>query len=259
MKKTFLTRRNALISSARIPWGTLALFCAVIALLVRLLAPNFFWRAFAPAYRAADFLAERSHSFISSFENTAALSAKNAQLTGENAALANENQALIQKISALAMLKSPTTDIIAGVVARPPESPYDTLVLAAGKNTGVALGMEAFGAGGVPLGTVSSVLADFSRVTLFSAPGVTTGGWVGNENMPLVLEGAGAGALRATAPRAANIAVGDKVFAPGPGALPIGKVARVDSSPSSPSVTLHIAPILNIFSISWVALRDTGL
>ena len=36
--------------------------------------------------------------------------------------------------------------ILAGVVARPPESPYDTLVLAAGKNAGVTLGMEVFGA-----------------------------------------------------------------------------------------------------------------
>ena len=57
--------------------------------------------------------------------------------------------------------------IIAGIVARPPASPYDTLVLSAGSEEGVTLGMEAFGAGGVPLGVVSSVLANFSRVTLF--------------------------------------------------------------------------------------------
>jgi len=216
-------------------------------------------------YRIADVFVAGSQTFIAGFENTAALSAKNVQLANENTALANENQALLQKEAALTALigssakqESSVSKILAGVVARPPESPYDTLVLAAGSHAGVALGMEAFGEGGVPLGAVSSVLADFSRVTLFSAPGVTTDGWVGNENIPLTLQGAGAGAMQAIVPRAANISVGDIVFVPGPGALPIGKVIRIDSDPSTSSVTLRIAPALNMFSITWIVLRDTG-
>jgi len=256
MKKTFLAKRNALLSSAGISGGVYALACAFAVLLLRLLAPNFFWHIATPIFKSADALTAKSHSFFNSFGDTAKLALKNEQLANENATLASENQALLQKVKDTSELPS---GILAGVVARPPESPYDTLILAAGKNAGVAVGMEAFGAGGVPLGVVSSVLADFSRVTLFSSPGTTIAGWVGRANLPLTIFGAGAGAMNATAARSAGIVVGDIVSGPGPGMLPIGTVVRVDSDPSSPSVTLRIQPARNLFSLSWVLLRDIGM
>lgn len=267
MKRTFLAKRNSILSSADTSWGVIALVCALIALIVRIFAPDFFWYAFTPVFRSADALATQSHLFLSSFGDTAALALRNEQLTNENAALANENQILSQKMTSIGALAytSGEKGIIAGVVARPPESPYDILVLAAGKNAGVTLGMEVFGLptgkagnGGVPLGVISSVLADFSRATLFSAPSMSTAGWVGHANLPLTISGAGAGAMNAMVARSAGIMVGDTVFAPGPGMLPIGVVIRIDSDPSSPSVTLRIQPALNLFSISWVLLRDTG-
>jgi hypothetical protein len=118
--------------------------------------------------------------------------------------------------------------------------------------------MEAFGEDGVPLGTVSSVLSSFSRVTLFSAPGTATDGWIGSAHLPITIFGAGAGAMNATMPRSANVAVGDIISIPGPGALAIGKVSRIDGDASSPSVTLRIVPNANLFSTVWVLLRDTG-
>ena len=262
MKKTFLTKRNALLSSADVSWGVLALAFVILVLGVRLLAPNFFWYVFTPVFRSADALSADSHLFFSGFKNTAELSLQNEKLLDENTTLTLENQALLQKEAELGDLAAggnTLSGIPAGVVARPPESPYDTLVLAEGTNAGIALGMEAFGAGGVPIGVVSSVLANFSRVTLFSSPGMRTSGWIGSADIPLIIIGSGAGAISASFARSANIAVGDVVFAPGPGMLPIGKVARIDSDPSSPSMTLHITPALNLFSISWVVVRNTGI
>lgn len=263
MKRIFLAKRNALLSSASASWGAFALAFAVLALLLRLLAPDLFLHTFAPVFRIAESVAAKNHSFLSSFSDAAALSAKNEQLMSQNAALASENQALLQKVFALAALGGAegaprAAEIIAGVVARPPQSPYDTLVLAAGAESGVTLGMEAFGAGGVPLGVVSAVTKDFSRVTLFSAPGRVTRGWVGEASVPIDIFGAGAGAMSASLARSANSAVGDRVFVPGPGQLPIGLVARIDSDPSAPGVTLRITPLFNLFSTTWVSLRDTG-
>ena len=261
MKRTFLAKRNALLSPANISWGTVALACALLALLFRLFAPNLFWQALAPAFRAGDRIASANNRFFAGFGDSATLAAKNEELLKQNDALANENAALLQKIGRLtALLDVPiaSSGILAGVVARPPESPYDTLVLAAGTNVGVALGQEALGEGGVPVGVVSAVSADFSRVTLFSAPGMVTHGWVG-ANTPLAIKGAGAGAMTASLSRAADIVVGDAVSAPGPGMLPIGSVVRIDSDPSSVGATLYIRPKINPFSISWVLLRDTGV
>ncbi len=258
MKKTFLVKRNALLSSANVSWGTFALAAAVLFLLLRLIAPNFFWYAFAPAFRMSDALAQTSHTFLNSFGDAATLALRNENLTNENAALTLQNEALLQKIDSISGLAGDAGGIMAGVVARPPQSPYDALVLAAGSKEGVTLGMEAFGEGAVPLGIVSSVLAHFSRITLFSAPGMSTSGWVGHGHLSLLVEGAGAGALNASVPRSAGIVVGDIVSVPGPGSLPIGTVTRVDSDPSSPSVILRILPSLNLFSVTWVIVRDTG-
>lgn len=265
MKRTFLARRNAFLSSANISWGSYALIIALFLFFMRFAAPDFFWKVFAPVFRSADSLAAGSHAFLSSFGDVAKLSLRNEILADENAALANENQALLQKTASLEALlgspapgKSTPSGILAGVVARPPEAPYDTLVLAQGSRAGIALGQEVFGAGNVPIGVISSVLDDFSRVTLFSSSGVSIAGWVGSANIPLTVTGVGAGSMSASLARSANIAVGDSVFGPGPGMLPIGTVTRIDESPSSPSITLRIMPALNLFSVSWVVVRDTG-
>lgn len=258
MKRTFSAKRNALLSSVRLSWGTYVLGAALFLLLVRSFAPDLFWSVFTPVFRASDSLAERSHVFLSSFGDAAALTLHNERLADENAALALENKALQEKIDGIAGLGSGAQGIAVGVVARPPVSPYDTLVLAGGSAEGVTSGMEAFGEGGVPLGIVSSVSEHFSRVTLFSAPGASVGGSVGRAHLPLMLTGKGAGVLAASASRSAAIAVGDVVFAPGPGWLPVGSVVRIDSDPSSPAVSLQIAPALNPFSLSFVLLRDTG-
>lgn len=265
MKKTFLVKRNALFSSTNISWGAYALLFSVLILLLRLVAPNFFWIAFTPVMRVSDAFANAGHSFFSSFEDRAKLSLQNEKLLEENNMLTNENQTLAQKIRGLSSLPR-DANVVAGVIARPPSSPYDTLVLAGGLNEGITLGMEAFvplagkaGAVGVPIGIVSDVLADVSRVTLFSAPGVTTNGWVGEKNVPIIIAGAGAGSLRTSVARSAGIGVGDTVSVPGPGHLAIGSVTRVDSDPNSPSVTLQIRPAFNLFMVGWVVLRDTGM
>jgi cell shape-determining protein MreC len=255
MKRTYLAKHKTFFSPGNFSWGVCALAFSILIFVLRFFAPNLFWKAFTPVFRASDSFAVKSHSFVSSFGNAEMLSAKNEQLTEENVALANENQMLLQKEGSVS---EDTPGISADVVARPPESPYDSLVLAAGSDIGVTLGMEAFDENGVPIGIVSSVLADFSRVTLFSAPGTTTNGWIGNANIPITIFGAGGGAMNAAMSRSADIAVGDTIFVSGPGELPIGRIVRIDGSASSPSVTLRIMPDANLFSTVWVSLRDTG-
>ena len=263
MKRTFLAKRNALLSSRSLSWGAFALIFSILALLVRLLAPNLFWQASAPLFRVADAFSTGTHVFLSGFSDTAQLAQTDEKLVNENITLAAENQTLTQKfleVSALLGTVPPKSGsgILAAVLARPPESPYDTLVLAAGEKEGVTAGMEAFGQGGVPLGVVSAVLVDFSRVTLFSAPGMVTSGWVGHGAVPISLLGTGGGSMSASVARAAGIVPGDTVFAPGPGMLPVGSISRVDGDSLSPAVTLRIVPAVNPFEVAWVELRATG-
>lgn len=264
MKKTFLVKRNALLSLTSFSWGLFALGCAIIALSVRLIAPNLFWHMTAPLFHIADSITTGSRILLSEFQQKATLVAENKRLVQERTVLTNENIALQKKMRSLEAFSGVSNrkrqeGIIADVVARPPTSPYDTLVLSAGEHSGVTLGQHAFGPGGVPIGTVTSVFDDFSRVTLYSSPGSTLQGWVGDANIPLTITGVGAGALQASIARSANINGGDTVFAPGPGMLPLGTVLRIDSDPSSPEVILHIMPLANIFTLGLVELRTVTL
>lgn len=268
MKKTFLTKRNALLIPGNFSWGSYALGLVLILLVLRMFAPNVFWQMMAPVFRAADAFGNQSHFFLSSFGDRAALTLENERLHSENAILRLENQTLTEKIASYTALlgSSPikSSSILADVLMRPPESPYDVLLLAAGTRGGVALGMGAFAAPvgesnvGVLVGFVSSATADFSRVTLFSSPGIQTAAWVGPTKIPLILTGSGGGVLSAALSRSAAVNVGDLVFGPGSGTTGLGTVSRIDSDPSSPSVVLRILPVTNPFSISTILLRDVG-
>ena len=259
MKKTYLTRRNAILSPANFSWGAFALIFAISLLLLRLVAPNLFWAVLTPAFRVSDSLSEANREFFKSFGDTAKLASQNEMLMNENIALANENHGLLKKLENSYGLTIDAEGILAGVIARPPQSAYDTLVLSAGSDEGVVIGMEVFGAGNVPLGVISSVDKDFSRATMFSSPNMSINGWVGKLNIPITINGAGGGVISSSAPRSAEISAGDVVYAPGPGMLPIGSVVRVDSDSSSPSVILRIIPTINLFSVAWVSIRETRI
>lgn len=262
MKKTFLAKRNALLSSDRASWGSVALGFVAIVLVLRFLLPNVFWYVVTPVFAASTGMGNATHGLFSVFSDKASLMQANELLTSQNVLLSAEVAGLTEKDSVLSGA-SLTGRILAGVVSRPPESPYDTFLVAAGKSEGVTPLMEAFAvdpntSGGVPIGIVSNVTAHYSQITLFSAPRITINGWIGKTAIPVTLHGTGGGTFGAVVSRSAAIGAGDIVYVSGPGMLPIGTIARVDSDPSSPAVVLRITPLINIFSIGWVTLRDSG-
>lgn len=233
----------------------------VVALLVALLhffAPDALTLIATPAWKVGDALSSGIEHATAPFGNAVALARDRDRLIAENMAANEENRMLRAKTTDLERLlggrAAAPESILAGVLARPPVSSYDTLVVDAGSSRGVTQGAYAYGPGGTPLGTVDSVSERSSRIFLFSAGGRTIDGWVGEKRIPVTLTGKGAGAFIATMPRESQVAVNDVVYVPGPGALPIGTVVRVDADPSSPSMALRIAPYTNLFSLTWVTI-----
>ncbi len=264
MRRTFLAKRNALLTTKGVSWGIFLILLVCSLLFLRVLAPNAFWKLFTPVFGVSHIFSTKTDAFFDGFRDTAALAQENAQLEDENHALASQNQMLTQKLKNVTALlsvhetKETIPGLLAGVIARPPESPYDVLVIAAGEEDGVIVGMEAFGERNTPIGIVTSVLKNVSYVTLFSTSGVATEGWVGNTNTPITITGVGGGVMEASTVRDANVSVGDAVFVPGPGMLPVGSVVRLDSDPLSPQVKLRIRPAANFYGLSWIVVRATG-
>lgn len=261
MKKTSFTRHSALVPRGFRAAGAALAAAAIAIMLLRGLAPGFFITVAAPLWRASAALAGDFHDLLAVFAGPAALQERLDAVKAENEALRAENAALAAKARDLSRLigsrAEPAPGIPAGVLVRPPESPYDSLIIDAGTDEGVMNGAEAFGPGGIPIGRVASVVKSSARVALFSSSGAETSAWVGEGRVPLTLAGLGGGAFQATAPKDAGIVQNDIVYVAGPGALPFGTVVRVDTDASSPSATLRIRASVNPFTLAWISVART--
>ena len=261
MRREYLRRRSAFLPRRVRPLAAVLVGVALLLVAFRLAAPGLFVTAISPFWRAGTFMTNAAGGFFAVFHERATLEHERDALSAQVEALSAQNAALAAKDADLTALLGDRTDaadgILVGVLARPPEAAYDTLVVDQGVDSGVAVGALAYGPGGVPLGTVASVTRRSARIALYSAPARETDAWLGAARTPLTLTGLGSGAFYAEAPNTASTTIGDPVYVSGPGALPIGVVARVDSDPSSPKSVIRVKPALNLFSITWVTIAHT--
>lgn len=192
-------------------------------------------------------------------ESAAALRAERDELRAQIAALEERNRVLEAQIADLSLLPGEASRIAAGVLLRPPMTPYDVLVVGAGSRDGVRPGALAYGPGGTPAGTVSEVSVSNARIALFSATGRTTEGWLGEERIPISLVGHGSGAFGATVAADVAAAEGDVVYLPGPGAIPVGTVVRIETHSAAPTKSLRIRPLMNPFMLTYVEIAQDAL
>lgn len=191
-------------------------------------------------------------------ENAETLRAERDALRLENEALRNENVALEAELASVGRVSRGEGEVIAGVLARPPITPYDVLVVSAGSRQGVTVGATAYAQGGIPVGTVTNVFTNRSQVTLYSATGQASEGWIGESQIPATVKGEGSGAYSVTVASDAAVLEGDSVYLPGHGATPIGTVARIEVHPSSPQAIVYVRPLVNPFTVTAVSI-DTSL
>lgn len=258
MRRRFSQSANqGLLSGARL-WAAIVAGVIAVLFLIRLLLPDVFIALSAPLWSAGSSLTAAAGALIPEDP---------ARVREERDALIRERDRLIEELAIsrartadlerlVGIDSEPDRGIAAGVLVRPPVAPYDMLVVDRGANDGVRVGAGVYGPGGAPIGTVALVSPDNAHVSFFSAAGRTTEGWLGEARTPITLTGAGAGAFYATASKDAEIAIGTNVYVPGPGALPIGTVERVDTNPSTPVATVYVRPIVNPFTVTWVTVGD---
>lgn len=247
-------RRIALVQNLPQFFGVGVVVLSLLVGIAALLFPAAVTHISAPVLRTGTGFTSVMQDISGAFSNAGALTRERDVLREENLALAEENRTLRAFLADQQGFGKDTGRIRAGVVARPPVAPYDTLVVGAGRISGVTAGTYVYGPGGVPLGTVDAVTDDTARIALYSTGGRSTLGWAGEARIPVTLTGRGGGAFAATLPRESGVVVNDVVYVPGPGALPIGTVVRIDSDPSSPRDTVFIAPYANLFSLTWVEI-----
>jgi rod shape-determining protein MreC len=147
------------------------------------------------------------------------------------------------------------TFILAAILAKPNQSPYDTLIIDAGSDTGIVEGSEVYVSGEIPIGEVSKVYTDNALVMLYSNPGQTTEGVLNGSNAQVELIGRGGGNFEMTIPRDLSSENGTLVVSPHLVSEVIAVVDGVISTPTDPVKKVILHSPVNIQSLKWVEVK----
>lgn len=102
--------------------------------------------------------------------------------------------------------------LAATVLTRPPQTPYDVIVIDVGSDNSVTVGSEVSLPEGPIIGSVSEVFSKRARVELFSSSNKETNAILERNNIPVTLVGAGAGNFKLTLPRDIAVESGDRIL-----------------------------------------------
>ena len=146
-----------------------------------------------------------------------------------------------------------TPRIVAGVIARPPYTPYDTVVIDRGSEEGIVLNAPVYQVGGNALGYVQSVFPHSAFITLFSSPGVETTVYVFGPDIFTTAHGEGGGVVRLSVPQGIAILKGMPVVLPSLESGTLGLIGEIQSISTEPEqhayVTFH-TPLQSIRLVS---------
>ncbi|MFT5832207.1 MAG: hypothetical protein ACI9SY_000590, partial [Candidatus Paceibacteria bacterium] len=149
--------------------------------------------------------------------------------------------------------------ILAAVVGRPDELPYDLIQIDQGGRAGIETGSPVYIGEDTVIGLVSAVQNNSAFVTLFTTPDFFATVYLSGANVTALLEGLGGGVARVRVPQGVPIRVGDLVHVPSiqPGVY--GKIAWVESEPTQPEQFGYITPEIPISSLFQVAVARSNV
>jgi rod shape-determining protein MreC len=161
----------------------------------------------------------------------------------------DENEKLRTELS---YIKSPNDVIVAGVLAKPSESLYNSLVIDQGSRNGIVVGQLVVTQGNIGLGKVSSVSANTATVELFSGPQFDSNLVMKNQNITVPAKGKGAGNFEIHIPREIVVTDGDILGLPEYPNVAVGVVKSILFDPRDPFQTVLARTPVNIQELNFV-------
>ncbi len=232
-----------------------------VVILLRFPLGNSMWGVGVPLLQARQGLVAISADWQAQFMSKTALMAQNqalqAALASSTAALADRNALYQETLDLKSRLgRDGNTPVILGaILIRPPALPYDTLLIDAGTNDGVATGDMVASGGTTLIGFISQADRSVSYVTLFSAPDQTYNALLHTQQgsiMPIVITGEGGGALMGKVPSGTTVAPGDTIVFPSIVGGFIGTVSAVDAPANQSFENVYLHEPVNIEELEYV-------
>lgn len=200
------------------------------AIVFREQAADLFWRAAAPVLRGREALSGGEAARLRD------------ELARADALLADRGLLYKENLDLKARLgraDAPEPGVVAAVLQSPPWTPYDTLLIDAGRAQGIAVGDYVSAGGATRIGKIIEVYAKSARVELLSAPGASYQALLGGA-LPLAVEGQGGGSMLALVPRGTPVEVGDTVSFPGVFGGVAASVSAIDEREGESFVSIYM-------------------
>jgi len=152
-----------------------------------------------------------------------------------------------QNANILKSLGLPSSEVVARgfVIARPPRTHYDTLLVSLSSEARVAVGDYAY-ASGILMGDVIEQDDNTALVSLFSSPGRTRDVRVGNPSAIVVMHSVGGGSFVFEVPKKVSIEVGDSVVSAHDEQALIAIVQNTIDEPERTTLRVHAAAPLSL-------------
>lgn len=160
----------------------------------------------------------------------------------------------IQRLEELLLLPQDAVVAHGRVLARPPQTHYDSLVLELAADHRVSLGDLVFFEQAL-LGAVSEVTERSARVALLSRPSARTDARVGDPSGIVILEGLGGGAFTFDVPSDVSVEQGDAVVSASDDRALIAVVVRVIEDPDKTVSTVHARLPVSLAEVRYVSIR----
>ena len=243
------------------------LFAVGIIVLFGLLFPRILGEALMtiaqPLWNAKGFVVDSSRDFFGYFRSKKELVSemrflaedaltREAELA-DRRLLEEENRKLTEMLGRRAR----DARILATILVSPPHSPYDTLVLDAGRREGVAVGDEVL-IKNVALGKIIDVFARTSVAELFSTAGNRVNALIAHEEkyIPTEAVGEGGGFFSAILPRDVVVASGDAVILSGLPSRVVAFVEAIERGSSDSFQTLFFKIPVSVNEARFVEIRQ---
>jgi cell shape-determining protein MreC len=217
---------------------------------------------FTPVVKVGNSVGSKIHGIGSYFAFKSSLSKENEnlkeQLEQNKATMANYDSILAendQLKETLGRKNENTKLVVAAILSKPNQSPYDTLVIDVGSKNEVRVGAKVFAEGNMAIGKVAEVYYNSSKVVLYSNPGEKTEMVISGKNSFLESVGRGGGNFEIIMPKDFTLSVGTEVDLPGLTPYPVAKVESILSDPRDSFVRALLSSPANIQTLKFVEVE----
>jgi cell shape-determining protein MreC len=142
--------------------------------------------------------------------------------------------------------------VLAAVLVKPPQTPYDTLIIDIGENYNIKVGDKVIANANVYIGEVNEVQAHSSKVLMYSTPGHKLSVVLGASSVTAEAVGVGGGNFNIFLPREVEVNEGEAIVIPAITANIFGIVEKVNFNDKDSVQTVLFKSPVNISELSFV-------